>query len=58
MSLKLLTKREAADVLNVSPRTVNRLVAARRLKAVKVGNIFRVDPAEIERFKQRHTALS
>jgi excisionase family DNA binding protein len=55
MSQKLLTKREAADVLNVSPRTVNRFVAARRLKAIKVGNVFRVDPAEIERFKQRHT---
>ena len=56
MPQKLMTKREAAQILNVSPRTVNRLVAAGRLKAVKVGNIFRVDPAEIERFKQRHTA--
>jgi excisionase family DNA binding protein len=55
MSSKLLTKKEAAEILNVSPRTVNRLVAARRLKAVKVGNVFRVDPAEIETFKRRHS---
>lgn len=56
MSQKLLTKREAADVLNVSPRTVNRLAAARKLRVVKVGNIFRVDPAEIEKFKQKHSS--
>ncbi len=56
MSQKLLTKREAADVLNVSPRTVNRLVASSKLRVVKVGNIFRVDPVEIEKFKQKHTS--
>lgn len=56
MSQKLLVKREVAEVLQVSERTVNRWVAARKLKAVKIGNIFRVDPAEIDRFKAKHTS--
>jgi excisionase family DNA binding protein len=56
MPQKLLTKKEAAEILNVSPRTINRLVAARDLKAVRHGRIFRVDPAEIERFMARNSS--
>jgi excisionase family DNA binding protein len=56
MSQKLLNKKETAEILRVSERTVNRLVAARQLKAIRFGNNFRVDPAEIERFKLRNSA--
>ena len=52
---QLLTKAQAAVELNVHPRTINRLVAASKLKAVKFGNVFRVDPAEIEKFKRKST---
>ena len=31
------------------------LGSAKKIRAIKVGNVFRVDPAEIERFKKRFT---
>lgn len=39
----LLTARQAAAILNVHPRTVTRLCAAGKLKAVKVASDWRVN---------------
>lgn len=50
---KLLTKVQVADLMGVSWRTVNRLVASGKLKAVRVGRLLRFEPAEIERFKSK-----
>jgi len=52
---KMLTKKEAADLLKVSTRTVNRMVAAKKLKVFKYKNVFRVSEAELARFQSKYT---
>jgi excisionase family DNA binding protein len=58
----LLTTQEAADVLRVHPRTVQRLVERGKLSAVHLGTAVRFDPADIadltERFKRRASELT
>jgi excisionase family DNA binding protein len=49
----LLTYREAAKVLGVTPRTVWTLVQARTLPAVRFGRSVRFDPADLRRFIDR-----
>lgn len=56
MSTVLLTKREAADRLRVSVRSIDRLRSVGRIKAVNVGCAVRIAEAEIERFISKHTA--
>jgi excisionase family DNA binding protein len=51
-----MKKVEAAEVLQVSERTINRWVAQKKLKAIRLGNIFRIDPEELERFKRKYAA--
>ncbi len=46
----LVTKDEAAAVLQVTPRVVLRLVRAQKLAAVRVGKAWRFDPRDIEAF--------
>lgn len=41
--MKLLTTREAAELLRVSTRTVHRLCLTRELKAFRVGHQWRID---------------
>lgn len=40
---------EAADTLSISLRTVQRLVALRKLGAIKIGSAVRIPDYEIER---------
>ncbi len=47
---RLLTLPEVAGFLNVSPRTVRRLVASRRLRCVRLGRVLRFQPADLFRF--------
>ncbi|MFA6393858.1 MAG: helix-turn-helix domain-containing protein [Patescibacteria group bacterium] len=39
---KILTIKEVAELLRISPKSVYRLIASGRLKAVKVGHNWRV----------------
>lgn len=56
----LLTTREAAQVLHVHPRTVQRLVERGELSAVRLGSAVRFDPFDlgglITRLKRRRTS--
>jgi excisionase family DNA binding protein len=45
----LLTVGETAAILNVSPRTVRRLIAARAIPAVSIGRSVRVRPRDVGR---------
>jgi len=52
---RLLTKREAADRLRVSVRTLDRLRSEGGVKATKVRGAVRFSEAEIQRYIDRHT---
>jgi excisionase family DNA binding protein len=45
----LLTKTEAARLLNVSPKTVTRRISAGDLRVVRIGNSPRIPRADVER---------
>ncbi len=51
---RLLTLDEAAEVLHVHKRTIERLVAARRLTVVRFRGAVRVDPADLRDFIDSH----
>lgn len=46
----LLTPVEAADRLQVSIRTVRRLIASGKLKTLRVGRLIRITPAAMEAY--------
>jgi len=46
----LLTVREVADFLSVSPKTVYRRVWSGELPAVKLGSVVRIPMAELRKF--------
>ena len=47
---QLLTLQQVADRLQVSTSTVRRLVAAGRLKAVRIGRNLRVRPEDLSKY--------
>jgi excisionase family DNA binding protein len=47
---KLYTLKEAAELLNVSTKTVTRYIKQGNLKASKLGSQWRIKPSEVERF--------
>lgn len=47
---EMLTIIEAADILDVSTRSVNRYIKEGKLKAYKIGGKWRFEKEEIERF--------
>lgn len=47
------TARELADALSMNVMTIYRYVAAKRLKAYKIGKEFRIEKAEFERFMKK-----
>ena len=53
---RLLSKREAAELLSVSVRTLDRMRSAGEILAVKVRGVVRFTAAAIERYIARHTA--
>jgi excisionase family DNA binding protein len=55
MATALVTKKEAAALLRISARTIDRLRAAGQLKAVRVRGAVRFSPAEIDRFITKAT---
>jgi excisionase family DNA binding protein len=46
----LLTMEQAAELLNVTPRMIRRLIAERRIGYVKVGRYVRLRPKHIEEY--------
>jgi hypothetical protein len=52
----LLTKKEAADRLRISVRSLDRLRSAGQIGTVKVLNSVRITEVEIARFINKHTA--
>jgi excisionase family DNA binding protein len=46
----LLTPREVARALRVSPMTVYRLIRSRKLPALRVGNSFRIPSRALDRY--------
>ena len=49
----MLTTTQAAEVLGVTPVRVRQLIEAGRLKAVKVGRDWLIDPPDLEAVKVR-----
>jgi len=50
---KLLVLKEVADVLRISPRSVQRLVKDQNLRALRVGGSLRFHQDDLERFIER-----
>lgn len=46
---RLVTLEQAADLLQVSPVTVRRMVSRSELRAYRVGRFIRFDPADLAR---------
>jgi len=46
----LYTPEEVAELLRVSPRTVQRWLAQGKLQGVKVGRLWRIPKASLDRF--------
>jgi excisionase family DNA binding protein len=58
MRTVLLNKREAADRLRISMRSLDRLRSQGEIRTVKVRGAVRIDEAEIERFITKQTSKS
>jgi excisionase family DNA binding protein len=55
--LRLLTLKEAAEVLRVSIKTLQRRISAGQLSAIRDGRMLRITLSEIERYiAERRTA--
>lgn len=50
---RLLTREEAADVLNVSVRTLDALEEAGKIRAIRIGRSVRYHPETVDRFVRR-----
>ena len=50
--VSLLTLAEAAERLGVRPKTLAQQIRAGRLRGAKVGHIWTVTPAEVERYRR------
>ena len=46
----LMTTHDVANKLNVSERTIKRLVRSKKIRSVKVGNLRRFRPEDVEMF--------
>ena len=54
MTKRFHTPQEVADLLRVSPAAIQRLLRRGDLPAVRVGKVWRVDDAELQRWLRRH----
>jgi len=54
----LLTKPEAATTLRISCRKLERLIATRSIRALKIGRHVRIEPAELTRFVAKLKGLT
>lgn len=51
--MKFITTAEAAKRLNVTQSRVQKMIVAKRLKATKVGNLWLIDPKDLDALKDR-----
>jgi excisionase family DNA binding protein len=51
---RLLSIRDVADILGVSPRTVQRLISSRKLPAYRIGGLRRIAPNDVKKFLREH----
>ena len=51
--MKLISAAEAANRLNVTSSRVRKMIASGRLKATKVGNMWLIDPKDLDAVKNR-----
>ena len=51
--MKIIGTAEAAKRLNVSVSRVHKMIAAKRLKATKLGNVWLIDPKDLDAVKDR-----
>jgi excisionase family DNA binding protein len=51
--VKLISTAEAAKRLNVTPSRVRAMIARKRLKAIRVGIMWLIDPKDLEPLKDR-----
>ena len=52
-AMKIISTAEAARRLNVSPSRVRAMIKAKRLKAMKVGHEWLIDPTSLDAVKDR-----
>jgi excisionase family DNA binding protein len=52
-AMKIISTTEAARRLKVSPSRVRAMIKAKRLKAMKVGHEWLIDPKDLEAVKER-----
>ncbi len=53
--LELLTPKEVAEILRVSPRTVQRWVKEGKLRAVRVGRLWRIPSTALTELLAKNT---
>lgn len=51
--MKVIGTAEAAKRLNVTVSRVQKMIVAKRLKATKVGNVWLIDPKDLEAVRHR-----
>ena len=51
--MKIISTAEAARRLNVTPSRVRKMIKAKRLKAMKVGHEWLIDPKDLDAVKDR-----
>jgi excisionase family DNA binding protein len=49
-SVKLYTRREAADLLNISIKSIIRLTKSGKLPSIRLGNLARIRHVDLEEF--------
>ena len=50
----LLSIHEVAEFLNTSEKTIYRLIDNGELRAIRIGGMWRIDPADLQDFIRRH----
>ena len=51
--MKIISAAEAAKRLGVTPSRVRKMIEAKRLKAIKVGGAWLIDPKDLDAVKDR-----
>lgn len=56
--VKLLTTEQVADLLQVHPFTVLKYIKAKKLKALKLGRVWRIRESDVEKFLEERSMPS